>query len=213
LRSVSSGTSPEQVLDQVDLTEVAMQVRDGDGRQKDPNRQSALAPDRVVMLRAAVHFGPKARRLVLGVTRVVSRYVRNVIEHRLAGRAQPGQRVVVDGVGIAQQERQLEPGGGPGSLLQLKTCADPRQGERAARPGFAPDEFRYVPDGGVDRPVLAASHVPDEEADGVDALEGPRDELFRGQVVRGMVEAQVDRLQLLHQHADRVHAGQLSVRC
>ncbi len=84
-----------------------MQVRDRDGRQEDPDGQTALAPDRVVMLGPTVHLGPKANSLVLRVTRVVSRHVRNVIEHRLAGRAQPGQRVVVD---AAQGSRLMSSG-------------------------------------------------------------------------------------------------------
>src|SRR6202140_286898 len=152
-------------------------MRDRDRRKEDPHRQAALAPDRVVVLRSTVHLGAKTRSLVLGVSRVVSPYVRDLIEDRLIDRPEPGQRVFVHGVRVPQQLGQPELGRCARRLLELEPCADAWHRQRGTGPGLAPDPPWDVADPRVDRPVLASSHVPREKADWVDTIKRPRDEL------------------------------------
>src|SRR5215472_5650793 len=80
---------PEHRLDQVDLAKVAVDVGHGHRGEIDPRRQTALAAHGVVVLWATRHLGTKARRLVLGVARIVVLGVRNVVEDRFLPFPQP----------------------------------------------------------------------------------------------------------------------------
>ena len=185
-----------------------MQVGDRHRGQEDPHRQAALVRDRVVVLRSAVHLSAKAGRLVLGVRGVVGRDVGDRVEVDLAYGVQPRDGVRVHRVRVREEERQREPARDLCGLLGIESGPDARVRQRRVAPRIAPDQLRRAADGRVHRPVLAAGHVPEDEPDRVDARERLRDECVRRQARRRVVEAKVDGVQLLPEHADRVHGAQ-----
>jgi len=161
-------------------------MRDRNGRQKDPHRKSTLAPHRVVDLGAPVHLGPKSGRHVFGVPSVVGGDVWNLIEE-----PQPGDSVGVDGIGVVEQLVELNPCRHGGSFLEVEPGPDARDCDGAVAPWGARDELRDIPDRRANRPILAARHVPEDEAHRIDAWEGARHQLGGRQVVGGVVDPEV----------------------
>src|SRR5207253_11120142 len=139
------------------------------------------------MLWPAVHLRPEAWGLIFGIASIVRGDVGNVIERRLVDCPQPRERVSMHCVRVSQQVGQLKARSNAHNLAQPESGTDSGDREWGANPGFSHDQFWDVADGGIDSPVLAASHVPQEEGDWIRGRERPSHELARGEVVGGVV--------------------------